>query len=786
MSKNKLLLRDEIIHINKTMKRKPNLVLLLFVAFCINASAQSIKGKIEVRGSAVSFANIVLDTNKKGVSTNNDGVFLIENVEKGRHHLVVSAIGMVTKKVYIDIEEGVNMLNIELKPLAYDLNQVVVTGTKTFKRRTESPVIVNVIDNKQLQSVQACNLSEGLNFQPGIRVEIDCQTCNYSQLRMNGLAGGYSQILINGRPIFSPLTGLYGMEQIPTNMIDRIEIVRGGGSSLYGSSAIGGVVNVITKIPNKNNFSLGYDYGKINKKADDKVLHGNATVVGDSKNAGATFFVNNRERMWYDHNDDNYSELPVLKDNAFGANFFFLASENQKLEMNMGSLHEYRYGGEMIDGTAHFAMQAEERVHDVLLANADYQLNFNNGKSSLIAYLAAQQTKREHYTGIRPDVNSSEDAEHLLSPPYGTSLSITKQAGLQLNHKYDKFMGSNVLTVGSEYTSDNVMDEIAAYNYLIDQKVNTNGVFLQSDWNLTESINLLSGARLDKHSFLEGIVVSPRMSLLYNLQRNSQFRVSYSTGFRAPQAFDTDLHIAFAGGGISRIVLAEGLKEERSKSLSASYNYDIATDRYVCGVTLEGFYTRLDDAFFYDPIGKDEYGEVFVKRNGDGATVNGVTMEFRANFNQKVQVESGLTMQESLYDDKVSYSDELEGRLEFLRTPNKYGYATINYTPFDSYSFAANLVHTGKMDLVHMAGAPDQSEDEYLTSEVFNAIGLKATYVQKLKQVGVKLEYSIGVKNLTNAYQNNFDSLKYRDSNFVYGPAMPRTIYFSLVLKSFQ
>ena len=108
--------------------------------------------------------------------------------------------------------------------------------------------------------MQACNLSEGLSFQPGVRLETDCQTCNYTQLRMNGLSGGYSQILINGKSIFSPLTGLYGMEQIPSNMIERIEVVRGGGSALYGSSAIGGVVNVITKFSDQNNYSVGYNY----------------------------------------------------------------------------------------------------------------------------------------------------------------------------------------------------------------------------------------------------------------------------------------------------------------------------------------------------------------------------------------------------------------------------------------------------------------------------------------------------------------------------------------------
>ena len=747
-------------------------------------NAQTIKVKVTTENKAVSFANVVVEGSNLGVVASDDGVYFIKNAPLGHQHLIVTAIGMATKKLHIDVKKGINTIDVVLESFAYDLDQVVVSGTKTFKRRTASAVIVNIIDNKQLQSVQACNLAEGLNFQPGIRVETDCQTCNYTQLRMNGLAGGYSQILINGRPIFSPLTGLYGMEQIPTNMIDRIEIVRGGGSSLYGSSAIGGIVNVITKSPTKSGFSFGYDYGKVNKATDDKVLHGNATVVNENKNAGATFFVNNRERMAYDHNDDNYSELPALKDNNFGANIFFKPNKNQKLEMNMGSLHEYRFGGEMIDGAAHFSMQAEERVHDVLLGNLDYQINFNDGASSFIIYLAAQQTKREHYTGIRPDTGTVEDEAHLANPPYGTSLTTTKQVGFQLNYNYDKLLGQNVLTVGSEFISDDVMDEIDAYNYLVDQKVKTYGTFLQSDWNLSESLNLLSGARFDKHCMLDNMIVSPRMSLLYKFKQNTQFRMSYSTGFRAPQAFDADLHIAFAGGGISRIDLAEDLKEERSKSLSASVNYVKATNDYVYAFTIEGFYTRLDDAFYQDPAGEDAFGEVFVKRNGDGATVKGATMEFRANLNQKVQIESGLTLQESLYDELVSYSDDLEARKDFLRTPNKYGYATINYTPSSRFNFAANLVHTGKMYLVHMGGAPEQENDEYLVSEVFNAIGLKATYIQRIEKVGAKLEYSVGVKNLTNAYQNNFDTLKDRDSNFVYGPSMPRTVCVSLVLKS--
>ena len=766
------------------MRFVKKLILLSIFISPLIVSSQLLQGKITSDGVEVPFANIVIDRQLRGVSSDEFGYYKMEKLRLGRHQLIVSSIGMVKKKLEVNIKDGLNIIDIDLTPTIYNLDQVVITGTKTFKRKTQSPVIVNVIDSKKLQNVQACNLAEGLKFQPGLRVETDCQTCNYTQLRMNGLSGGYSQILINGRAVFSPLTGLYGMEQIPTNMIDRIEVVRGGGSSLYGSSAIGGIVNVITKTPSINNYSLGYDLSIINGDSEDKVIYGNATVISDNKNSGATFFVNNRNRGWYDHNGDNFSELPKLIDNTFGATLFLLPSKNQKLEANLGSLYEYRYGGEMVDGVPHFSMQSEERVHNVLLGNLDYQINFNDARSSFIAYLAAQQTNRTHYTGIRPDIGSTDDVIHLQNPPYGTSLNTTKQAGFQINHTISNFFGPNILTLGSELVADDVMDEISTYNYLVDQNVVTHGLFFQSDWELTESFNLLSGARFDNHSLLDNIVVSPRLSFLYKLREETQFRITYSTGFRAPQAFDTDLHMAFSGGGISRIILADDLKQERSKSLSASINYDTATEEYIYGFTIEGFYTHLKDAFYQDPSGSDSFGDIFIKRNGSGATVKGLTMELRANFKKKVQLESGFTLQQSLYDEEIEYSENLPSRKEFLRSPDYYGYATLSYNPNSKISFAANLVHTGAMNLLHLAGAPGQLNDEFLVSPVFNTIGFKSTYIQSFKSSGIKMEYSIGIKNLTNDYQQEFDSLKNRDSNFIYGPSLPRTIYFGLVLKS--
>lgn len=763
------------------------IVLLIAACLPLLAGAQNgrITGTISSNGEPVPFATVQLKSTNIGTSSNEFGAFELAKLPLGTCTIVASSVGFETVEREVTLTEASPqaVLRLTMQNNSLQLDAVVVTGTRTAKKITDSPVMVNVIDSKTLTQVQACNLSEGLKFQPGLRVETDCQTCNYTQLRMNGLAGGYSQILINGRPIFSPLTGLYGMEQIPTNMIDRIEVVRGGGSALYGSSAVGGTVNVITKIPRESSYSSSYTYQNT-RGTNDHIVSGNATVVSPGGKSGASLFVNNRNRGYYDANGDNFSELPQLRNNSFGANLFYQPRSNQKLEVNLSSLYEYRIGGEMVSGPAHLAQQSEERTHNVLVGNVDYQLNFNNNNSSLIAYAAAQHTDRLHFTGVMPD-DSTELVAYRLNPPYGTSLNTTWQGGVQLNHRIKKFLfgGANVLTAGGEYVEDDVLDEIPAYGYIIDQRTQNLGAYLQSDWAVKPSLNLLSGMRIDRHNLMDKALLSPRVSMLYKLKRTTQFRLTWGTGFRAPQAFDADMHIAFAGGGISRISLSPNLLHERSNSYSASVNYDKATRTYVVGFTAEAFYTRLENAFYLHPLGTDAFGERFEKRNGDAATVQGVTLEARANLNRKLQVDAGFTLQTSRYDTPVLYVDELEATRNFLRTPNDYGYANLSVNPWKRVSGSVNVVYTGQMQLVHFAGAPEQTEDAYVTSKPFTELGFRVAYTLPVSDKDAGLEFFGGVRNLTNAYQSDFDSGKDRDSNYVYGPSLPRTWVAGIRLK---
>ena len=768
------------------MKRLIPLLLLIFLSVHSFAQSGYVKGKVTALGEPVPYSSISIQKTKIGASTDTLGNYAIKNVPSGVYKIIATSVGFKNLIKTITVKANdTTTLNFELLADKSDLDQIVVTGTRTPKRRTNSPVIVNLINSKTLDQVVASSLADGLKFQPGLRVEVDCQTCNYSQLRMNGLQGGYSQILVNSRPIFSPLMGLYGMEQIPTNMIDRIEIVRGGVSALYGSSAIGGTVNVITKTPIGNSYELTNTFQRINNRSSENLISGNASIVNDARTAGISLFVNNRNRAQYDANGDNFSELPQLKDNTFGTNLFFVPAKNQRIEFSLSSINEYRFGGEIVKKPAYLAEQSEERTHNIIMGSADYSISFNDDKNSLSFYYGGQVTDRRHYTGIIPD-DAVERQAFYANPPYGTSDVVTHQGGVQFNNRFDNFLGGKaVLTAGGEYVYDSVFDEIKSYNYEIDQTTKNIGFFVQQDWDVTPKLNFLAGFRLDKHNLVDHAIFSPRLSLLYKVADKSQLRFGWGTGFRAPQAFDTDLHIAFAAGGVSRISLAPGLFEEKSNSFTGSFNYDKATEHFIAGFTIEGFYTNLKDAFYQFPLGEDAFGKIFEKRNGKGAVVKGLTLETRANFDYVVQIDAGFTLQSSKFSDAVENIKGLAPLRKFLRAPNAYGYATISYTPTKNWSLSVNGVYTGSMLLSHFAGEnTGQNVDEYFDAKPFADVGFRLGHTFPLEKLKTGLEIFTGFKNVFNSYQDNFDTGKNRDSNFIYGPSLPRTVFFGIRLKS--
>ncbi len=130
---------------------------------------------------------------------------------------------------------------------SYNAHDVIVTAERSPIERTQSLSVISVLSKQFFHRLGMPSVGSTLCYVPGVRTEVNCQTCNYSQVRLNGFAGAYTQILVNGRPIVSPLVSLYGLEQYPTALLERIEVMRGAASVLYGSSAIAGVVNLVTR-----------------------------------------------------------------------------------------------------------------------------------------------------------------------------------------------------------------------------------------------------------------------------------------------------------------------------------------------------------------------------------------------------------------------------------------------------------------------------------------------------------------------------------------------------------
>ena len=667
--------------------------------------------------------------------------------------------------------------------LLKQLDEVVITGSREFQRRRESPVSVHVVNRRVLQGIQANNALEGLRLIPGLRTETNCQTCHYTQVRMNGLPGGYSQILWNGRPVVSSLLGLYGLDMWPASMVERIEVVRGGGSTMYGSNAVGGSVNIITRTPDQNGLSLGSTYRRVGGGASDGLVDGELSRLFAEGQGAVQVLYNHRSRQWWDANGDGLSELPKTNADNLSMNAYWRPKVGGRWNLSLQTMREYRYGGTMVFGPVYLASQAEERKTRARLGHLDYRKTWNQGRSNLVGYTAWQGVQREHYTGIFPD-SPSAILQHLASPPYGGSNSLTGQTGMQVGHRWEVAGRTMNATAGMEYLIDRVTDSIPAYRFLVDQNISDWGPFAQIEWFFHARWRLLSGLRMDIHSMLKQPVWSPRLALLFKKENGWQWRLGYASGFRAPQAFDTDLHTAFAGGGVSRVTLDPRLGAEYSHSFHTSLGYEKATADWVYGFDLEGFGTRLNNAFVLENIGSDPWGEQLLKRNGNGATVAGISAEGRAQWGRRFQWETSWTWQFNRWDVPVQVLSEAPATRLFMRTPNFYGYSQGTWWSKRGWTLNLHLLLTGPMWVPRFGGSEANPNDLFFRSPTMLEWNGQWAKKCNFKGLHTDFEFFAGFKNLLNRYQREFDRGPGRDSNFIYGPSTPRTWFLGFRIQT--
>lgn len=703
------------------------------------------------------------------VMTDGSGHYVFRDLKPGQYTVEVSYMGYSSQKKTAEVKPQQTLeLNFEIEPDAFMLDQVVVTASKTETRRRESPSLVNVVSGKTFLNIGACSLADGLDFQPGVRVENDCQNCGFTQVRINGLDGHYSQILMNSRPVFSALTGVYGLEQIPANMIERVEVMRGGGSALFGSSAVGGTINIITRDPLTNSANLSHTLTSIGPSgALDNNTTVNASVVTDNNKAGAFIYGQSRYRDGYDHNDDGFTEVAQLKSQTLGARSFFRTSADSKLTVEYHNTHEYRRGGDQLNLPAHMAMIAEQVDHNIHAGEATLDLWLRERRDHVSVFAATQATRRQSYYGSDMDPNA-----------YGRTSDVVATAGSQWTHPIDRllFMPSE-LVAGLEYSFNRLHDVTIGYDHDALQKVNIYSAYLQNEWR-DERWGFLVGARIDKHSLIHNAIISPRLNLRFNPSDNFNFRASYSTGFRSPQAYDEDFHVAIVGGERVVTVLAPGLKQESSQSVSLSADMYHRFGNVQTNLLIEGFFTDLSDVFALRQLdAPDENGNAVLERyNGSGARVMGVNLEAKAIFSNHFDVQGGVTIQRSRYKEPEQWSDDplVPPVKRMFRTPDVYGYFTANWEITHKLKATATATANGPMLVQHIAGSGTDVDLAVETQSFFDA-SLKLTYTFRLFN-RVNLDLSGGVSNIFNSYQKDFDTGSRRDSGYIYGPSLPRCL----------
>ena len=730
-------------------------------------------------GEHLPFVTIQLKGTTIVTTTDHTGHYFLKNLPEGTFTVVVKMVGYKTQEKKVAIKhDATQELNFALASDDVDLDEVVVSANRNETQRRLAPNLVNVIGGKLFDITQSTCLAQGLNFQPGVRTEDNCQNCGFTQVRINGLDGHYSQILVDSRPVFSSLNGVYGLEQIPANMIDRVEVVRGGGSALFGASAIGGTINIITKEPIRNSASFGHTFmSQGGSNSFDNVTTGNVSLVTDDNKAGIYAYGQTRTRQGYDYDGDGYTELPELNNQTFGLNSYLRLSPYSKLSLQYHGIHEFRRGGNKLDQAPHEANIAEQAEHNIQGGGLTYNFYSPDEKNRLSAYFSFQTTARKSYyggigEGTNEDIETAENA-------YGTTRNFTYVAGTQYVHSFDKllFMPSD-LTLGAEYSYDGIKDVILGYDRNFKQDVRIGSFFFQNEWK-NKQWSFLLGGRLDKHNLVDHVIFSPRANLRFNPTENVNLRITYAGGFCAPQAFDEDLHVGVVGGERLVTVLAKNLKEERSNSFSVSADLYHKFGNVQTNLLIEGFYTDLNNVFALRQLDQpDAQGNTVQERyNAYGAKVLGLNIEGKAMFTRWFSLQAGLTLQQSHYDEAIAWNDEVPEQKykKMMRTPNTYGYFTASFTPVKRFTASVTGNYTGSMLVGHSAGSGVE-EPVAVNTPKFMEVNMKLSYDFPIYKY-LTLQVNGGIQNITNAYQKDFDKGWNRDSNYIYGPSLPRSYY---------
>ncbi|SHF93092.1 outer membrane receptor for ferrienterochelin and colicins [Dysgonomonas macrotermitis] len=701
-----------------------------FVLFVQNSLAQNIiKGVVKSEGKPLDFVSVSLPKLNMGTTTDSMGYFEIKKVPQGNYQLQVSSLGYKSQKQNITVKNGKeDTLYVELEPDDSSLAEVVVTGTMRPVSRLNSPISVEVVTPVLFHKNPSPSLFESIGMINGIKPQINCNVCNTGDIHINGMEGPYTMILIDGMPIVSALSTVYGLNGIPNSLIERVEVVKGPASSLYGSEAMGGIINVITKNPENAPLvsfdAFGTTWNEYNIDGSFKFNIGKKVT----SLLGINYFIYNDKK---DKNNDNFTDITIQNRISIFNKWNFKRDDGKIANIGARYVYEDRWGGEM-------NWNKSWRGSDSIYGESVY--------TNRVELFGAYQLPTAENIYTQYSYNWHEQDSWYGNTPY-----MAKQQVFFAQAYWDKPIGAkNNLLLGVSFRYNYYDDNTPATSSADGMKNKPNktplpGVFIQNEWNINDKNTLLVGYRYD-YDKNHGSVHSPRFAYRLSPNTKNTIRASFGTGFRVVNLFTED-HAALTGA--REVVIKEDLKPERSYNTNLNYVLKVNTDPLFLSFDLTGFYSYFTNKIVGD---FDSDPTKIIYANLDGHAISqGASLNIDMVFNIPMKVSLGIT-----YEDVYSKEKNDEGimqRIQQLHAPKWSGTFTVDYDlPKD---FSVNLTGnwTGPMRLPVQ---PNDYRPEY--SPWFTLANIQLRKVFK----GTGFEVYGGVKNIFN-FKPKFSLIRSED-----------------------
>lgn len=687
------------------------------------------------------------------------------------------------------------------------LDPVVVTaGTRTERLLSEVPIRTEVLLSEDLALRSPLNFAQAVELSNGVRVESNCQNCNTTEVQLLGLPGAYNQILFNGIPLLSTLGSVYGLEQIPVAFVDRIELVKGGGSALYGPGAVAGVINLVTTQPLTSGgfIQAGLDVQKSEPLAqfDARLDAANSPATAASfgtftATAIGQFSANDA----IDFNSDGFTEITEKDLRTGGLQLWYAPTERTRLRTDYTFTAETRRGGDQLSIPEHLTNIAETLDTRYHRASAAWNQDLTPDLDFTLSYAYAFITRDSYYGGLggRPATDplapesapgAGDNEQSLRDLGYATIGEVAEdQYGYTENplHFVDLLVrqriGDHALAYGIQFKHEDVFDQKRDFTGadigtpLADEHFTNLGFILQDEWRATDRLELVLGTRLDNASTVDGLILSPRVAAAYTATDRLKLRAAFSTGFRAPDIFSEDLHVDTLGGVPVPVVNAPGLSEESSRTAQLGFDLRSAPEATVpwsWDSTVS--YTQITDTFLLTRTGSGT-SAVDLRENGEGSTVAGLESNFSFNPTRTLKFVVGLSYYKSQYDETETVYDDGAGTTlttrDYLKNPRFTGVAQAIWSPVPEWNVVGGLKYTGPLDVVNNRTATlNRTTDFYVMDfGIIRHFALPG---------GTHLDLSFGVKNLFDQRQGDLEVGPSRDAEYVYGPRFARSFYTQL------